>query len=305
MALLIAAMIVIAGCASPLVLQDDEALAVISYRVGDDGHILVDTMVNGEGPFQFALDTGASISVLFDRTRKAAGLALLENETVMVQGMVGSGDFPVVNVPALSVGSETWENARVVSLPANEPPLAQVDGILGVDFLRRYAVGLHAREHVVRLYAPASVSERSYLGWTSIPIQRLQVGTSDAAAYGIYLHIRAATIPAMLDLGSNANVMNWRAARAVGVLHRQPRKEEQLAGAVETAPITAELTVHELQVQDLFWRNRRFLIGDLQVFTVLGFDDRPMAIVGLEFFEERDLVIDFLRGRLLVRTARS
>ena len=63
--LILVALLALPGCAG--VLDLDGALAVTPYRIGENGRIVIDVRVNGEGPFDFALDTGASISAVFDR----------------------------------------------------------------------------------------------------------------------------------------------------------------------------------------------------------------------------------------------
>ena len=176
----------------------------------------------------------------------------------------------------------------------------EFDGILGVDFLRRYAVSVSVEDQVVRLYPSLLVSERSYRGWTSIRMQELSIGTGDSTAYTINLHINEVEIPAMLDLGAGSNLMNWHTARAIRV---EPRKSEpgtEIAGAVETVPVLAELEVDELRIENLVWRHSTFLISDFPIFEALNLESRLVAIIGPGLFNKRDFVIDFERMRMLV-----
>jgi predicted aspartyl protease len=297
---LLLVLILASGCASPLVLDDDDAVVVIPLEIGSDGHIIVQAGINGLGPFRFALDTGASISVVFDTTREEAGLQLAEGKQIVIQGMLSTGAFPLTTIDKLTIGGESWTNARVASLPADEPAFAKIDGILGIDFLRRYAVGVTASERVVRLYPPQVVSERSYLGWTSVPMNRLHIGTGDATAYTISLQINQVEIPAMLDLGTGSNLMNWHTARAIQVRPSKSDRGSEISGAVETAPVVAELEVERLRIGDLSWKDKTFLISDFPIFDALGLDGRLVAIIGPNLFSERDFVIDFKRERMLI-----
>ena len=297
---LLVAVFLAAGCADQLVLDDDGALLVIPHEVGSQGHIIVKTMINDHGPYRFALDTGASISVVFDKTREAAGLELLAGEQVLVHGMIGSGHFPLTTVTELKVGKESWRNARLASLPGNRQVPTEIDGILGVDFLSRYAVGVSAEERVVRLYPPELVSNRSYSGWHSIPMRKLQVGDGTAFAYSINLEINKIPIPAILDLGAGFNLMNWRAASAIRVKPKGAMSRKVIYGAVEDARIVAELDVEKLRVASLHWRHRTFFISKFSIFEVLDLENKPAAIVGPGFFKDRDFVIDFVRDRLLI-----
>jgi hypothetical protein len=121
---LLVALFLATGCADQLVLDDDGALLVIPHEVGSQGHIIVQATINDHGPYRFALDTGASISVVFDKTREQSDLELLAGEQVLVHGMIGSGHFPLTNVTEFKIGNESWSNARMASLPGNSsvPP---------------------------------------------------------------------------------------------------------------------------------------------------------------------------------------
>ena len=293
--------VLVCGCAAPLVLDDDNAAVVVPLEIGSEGRIIVEARINDLGPFKFALDTGASISVVLDTTRERAGLELAEGKRVVIQGMVSSGTFPLTTIAELTIGDDSWTSTRVASMPADSVAFTGIDGILGMDFLRRYAIGVSPRDQVVRLYPSQIVSKRTYRGWTSIPMQPLQIGEGNAMTYTIELHINEIAIPTMLDLGAgSSNLMNWHTARAIQVRPSKPRRGTELSGAVETVPIVAELQVDRLRIGNISWSDTTFLISDFPIFEVLGLDDRPAAIVGPSLFHERDFVIDFERQRMMI-----
>ena len=138
------------GCAS--VLDEDGALAIAPYTIQDDGRIVVNARVNGHGPFVFALDTGATISVVFDGLREELSLEDVPGISLKIHGMVGSGIYPLVNITSLAVGREVWDQPRVAAMPRSTVASASIDGILGVDFLRRYAVGFSIADRVIRFF---------------------------------------------------------------------------------------------------------------------------------------------------------
>ena len=297
-------LILASGCGSPLVLDDDGALVSIPHETGSQGHIIVEAMINDQGPFKFALDTGASMSIIFDQTREKAGLDIDNDKRVLIAGTVGIGDFPVSNIASLDVGSESWTNAPVASLPALDDIPLEIDGILGIDFLSRYAVGVSPGDQVVRLYPPTVVSERSYWGWTSIPMQQLQIGEGGASAYTINLYVGDVTIPALLDLGAGTNLMNWNAARALRIRPKRSGNTNRIFGAIGVVPVITQLDVEQLMIETIQVRNRTFFVSDFSIFEVLGLEDRPAAIVGPGLFKEREFVIDFERNRMLLRSGK-
>jgi len=299
--LLLAAIAAASGCAG--VFEEDGASAVVPYRIGDKGQIIVEANINDQGPFDFALDTGASISVIFDETCDKCQLERRDSRRVLIQGMVGSGEFPTTKIDRLNIGGITWVGARTAVMPGDTISGAEIDGILGVDILGNYAIGYSVKERVIRFYPPELVSERSYKGWSSIPLRELKTGVGDTTLHTIDLEISGNEIMALFDLGAGPNMMNWRALRFIGVPLRKQRRENKVSGAVESTSIDAELHVDVVKTANLYWRNKTFLVADIHILDVLQLDHRPIAIVGVGLFNQRDFVIDYARGRLLVRTS--
>ena len=300
-AIWLATALLLSGCAS--VLDEDGALAIARYGIEQDGRIVIDARVNGQGPFSFALDTGASISVVFDKLSDELALEPVPGKTLMIHGILASGEFPLMDVARLEVGREVWINPRIASLPSYAVAGTGIDGVLGLNFLRRYAVGFSTRERVVRLYPPELVSRRSYKGWTAIPLKPQYIGTSGAAIYVFEITVNEQQIPAMFDLGSGVNVLNWAAASSLGLEPITSKEDTVLSGVIERAPIVAELRIEKVITERASWRNEQFMVADLEIFETLMRGGTPFALLGAELFNQRDFIIDFTRSRLLVKFA--
>ena len=292
--------IVLSACASTL--DYDGALAVAPYHLVKDGRIVVEAYVNGKGPFDFALDTASSITIVFEDLRKRLELEPIPGTSAIVHSIASSGQFPVHRVNRFQVGDEIWVNARVVSLPGETEAVTEIDGVLGVDFLRRYAIGFSTKEGLVRLYAPHLVREKSYRGWVSIPLEPVHIRDVGAALYFFDIEFGPLTMPALFDLGSGANIMNWPGARSLGVTPKDLSKRHAVSGALGTAPIAAQIEVNELTTRGIRWRNEIFAVADFEIFTTLQYDESPLAISGSGLFNQRDFVIDFVGNRLLVKS---
>lgn len=282
-------------------LDEDGALAVTAYDIKQNGRIVVNVEVNGAGPFQFALDTAASISVIFETLRNELQLDAVPGFAVVIHGIVASGQFPLLQVDSLDIGSERWVDARMAGLPGDTDASLNIDGILGVDFLERYAVGFSTRDRAIRLYPPELVSRRNYRGWTSVPLRPDYVGDSGAALYFIELIISGRTIPAIFDLGAGLNVVNQAAADRLGLTRVRSKAPDVLSGAIGSARVVAKFKADEVTAGQLRWRNEEFLIADLEIFATLMQADTPFALVGAGLFTQRDFIIDFNQRRLLVK----
>jgi len=287
------------GCAA--VLNEDDALTAIPYRIGRGGHVIVEAYVNHQGPFDFACDTGASISVVLAGIPDVSGLEPLADSYVSIQGLVASGRYPVGIAKSIRVGSESWADSRIAIIPGAVAASMGLDGILGTDFLSHYSVGVAFKDKILRLYDPVLTGDRSYRGWNIVPLKPLRLGEANAVVYTIDLTIGSQIIPALFDLGATSNIMNWRAARALNVRPIRSRSGDQFSGALDSVPVRAELELKQVTTAGIHWRNRTFVIADFPVFGALDLLNRPMAIVGTDIFGGRDLVIDFARNRVLVK----
>ena len=299
--LLFATGFVLSACAS--ILDEDGALAIAPYHILNGGRIVIEALINDQGPFLFALDTGSSISIVFDELRNNLELESAPGKSRNIQGMVASGRFPVLRISRLQVGREIWADPMIVSLPGETEASAKIDGILGIDFLRRYAVGFSTKDRVLRLYPPNLVRNRSYRGWAYVPLELVNIGESGPALYFFEIEIDGQKIPALFDLGAELNIINWPAARSLRLVSVVRREDELLSGALESTPVGARFNPKEVTTAGIRWRNEVFLVADLEIFATLQHGDSPLAILGSSLFNQRDFVIDFVRNRLLVKVA--
>lgn len=298
---MLVAMLALPGCASQLALDQDEALTVIPHRTGNFGHIVVDVMIDNHGPFTFAVDTGASISIIYENVRTTSLVKPVPGVRAHVLGMTGSGEFPVVDVEQISVGTEDWNNPRVVLLPQDSIMAREVDGILGVDFLSRYAVWYSQKDRVLRFYPRQVVARRVYHDWNSVDLSEMRVGDGSVTIRFFYIFISGERIPTIFDLGATFNVMNRKAARVLDVRARTPADTTKVYGVIGQIPILANVLIWRLRIESMYWRNRTFLVGEFPMFEALNLNRNPVAIAGISFFKERDFIVDFAGERLLVR----
>jgi len=104
-----------------------------------DNDLFVKAFVNGKGPFNFVVDTGASgIGRLDERIVKELGLVAIDS----TKNYDGSGKYqmvPVLMVSKLQIGDVEVENAELLSRNYNTNPKKDkipTDGIIGRDFLQ-------------------------------------------------------------------------------------------------------------------------------------------------------------------------
>ncbi|HEY8326354.1 MAG: retropepsin-like aspartic protease [Ktedonobacterales bacterium] len=158
---------------SPVTLANTPAHGITvpaEIRHGDRGAtlVVVDVMIHGKGPYQMALDTGASLT-LIDRS-----LALQLGLTVAgppedITGVGGQQRVTPVTISQWSVGQAQFPTMTITSAPLSDlKDSAGVDGLLGSDVLDRYgAVTVDYTDSQVTFYQIAPGSGGSSSGASS------------------------------------------------------------------------------------------------------------------------------------------
>ncbi|MCW2897847.1 MAG: hypothetical protein JWO67_112 [Streptosporangiaceae bacterium] len=114
--------------------------------------VFVQVMVNGRGPFDFILDTGASSSSV-DRSLVQQLQLPMTGSTAYVQGIAGEALAPVVRVRGWTLGGQPL---RARTMPMFELGDSRVAGLLGSDELRRFgAVTVDYRRQKLTLHNSA------------------------------------------------------------------------------------------------------------------------------------------------------
>lgn len=299
--LFLATTFILSSCATSLELNN--ALAITPYTILQSGRIVVEVRVNDQGPYRFALDTGSSISVIFDELRDELELDTIPGESITMHGLVASEEFSLLDVARLQLGHETWLNPRIASLPGDTAAAVDIDGILGIDFLRQYAIGFSTGDRAVRLYSPDLFRDDAYRGWASVSFDYLNLGEGNAALYFFKVEIGGQKVKALFDLGAGLNLINWPGARALRLTAIGKEGREILAGIVEDTPVVAQFSARDVATAGIHWRNELFVVADLEIFETLQQVDDPFVILGSGLFRQRDFVIDFARSRLLVKVS--
>ena len=106
----------------------------VPYRLTDTNHFLVRVRINGKGPFNFLVDSGAPALFIATETAKKIGLTPTRDKFwTPVDRLEIEGGSRLVNVKA-----RVEDPFQLVGMNALGLPGASIDGILGFTILARY-----------------------------------------------------------------------------------------------------------------------------------------------------------------------
>lgn len=93
---------------------------------------------NGSGTARFGLDTGATVTAVSPRALRAVGINPVRDNigTVPVITANGTISVPLITLDRIEALGQTQTSLTVQATPM--PPELQIDGLLGLDFLRVY-----------------------------------------------------------------------------------------------------------------------------------------------------------------------
>lgn len=133
----------------------DPALGEIAMRMAgpNEAALMVDVFLNGEGPYEFVLDTGATFTCVSRPRAEELDLPARRGATGFGAGIGGTGRVDLVRVDSLRVGEARAFDltACVLDLDHLDVLGTEIDGLLGLNVLREFTVTLDFERGVIRL----------------------------------------------------------------------------------------------------------------------------------------------------------
>ncbi|HYW17219.1 MAG TPA: retroviral-like aspartic protease family protein [Allosphingosinicella sp.] len=264
----------------------DEALAIggddIEARKAET-RLSVEVRVNGRGPYQFVVDSGADTSVVGLRIARELQLPL--GTPVTLNNMTDRNIVDRVRVDSLSLGPSTIRNLQL-------PALREADlggaGMIGIDALARQRLMMDFEKRLIRV-EDASKPARSTPG-EIVVTARLQRGQL------ILTEVKAGrlTLDAVIDTGSQITIGN-SALRDKLVRRRLGKFRTVTATGVTGRTMELQLAqVGELRLGSVTLRNVPMAFADVPPFQVFGLADKPALLLGTDLLETfRRISLDF------------
>ncbi|MCR5880341.1 retroviral-like aspartic protease family protein [Phenylobacterium sp. J367] len=274
--------------------SDDPSAPPVSLDVQEskNEHLLAPVTINGQGPYHFLLDTGANASCVSARLMN--DLLLPPGPPTRVHTVVGVKTRPSVMIDRLTVGARNRRRVRAPALPIRG---ADVDGVLGIDWLKGQRLTMDFKASSIAI--TSSRPDRPSEGTVVVPARRRlgQLTIVDADLSG-------ERISAMIDSGAHVSLCNAPLRDLVMAAEiRRGRSEPPMA--VELESLAGERFEGQLfflpflRLGGLHLGNVAVVYADMHVFKIWGLKDAPALVLGMDLLKQFDAVaLDFGRSQV-------
>ena len=247
----------------------------------------------GSRPAVFAIDTGASDSLLVGRFAEEAGLQD-RSSAILITGANGAASNRVVTVPSLTVGYATAQDVRFFvygrPLPVARSDGTPVDGLFGGDFLANYDLELDLSAQKVGIF------QSEHCGGSGFrPLGPIEFVVPIALSHNhvfVTASVDGHEMPFVLDSGASQTSLTSESARALGLTSDSMAADPALnVRGTGSRRVVARL--HHFQ---------DFVLGNDHVHNpVIAVHDGSMNILGDDFLRRNRIWLSYGNHRLHVR----
>lgn len=293
-ALALAASSVAAAAEPPTADAPDSAAQTEIVQLTNDRHqrMTVPVMIEGEGPFDFMVDTGSEATVVTDRVRDRLDLARAGNAVVV--GMASRVPVDLIRLDGLEFAARVFDGLEAPVLEARH---VGADGILGLNALQDLRVLIDFRQRTIAVDDAANLGGNR--GYEIVIRARRKLG-------------RLIITDAMIDNVRTSVIIDTGAQTSIGNLAlrnrlRARKGEDILSTDVNGFEITGSMDLaRSLRMGDMYMSNVPILFADGPAFRQLDLVSRPALILGMYDLRGFDrLAIDFASRTILLDMPRA
>jgi len=272
----------------------EDLLFASPTRLDHIGRIVAPVMVNGQGPFRFIVDTGASRSTVSPRLAQTLGLTPAAELPLKVNGITGTADVPSVAIHRIQAGDLVIEDTRLPVVWA--PLMAGADGILGVAGLKGERIFVDFKHNRV-------VISRTRNGGTPQGFDRVPARLLPGGLLVVSARVGGVRVEAVIDTGSERTIANHALRDALA----WRRRKGEVARVTDVYGATTEVASGQVDKAPTIdfggvkISNVTVVYGNFHIFRVWGMESRPALIIGMDVLGTVNaLAIDFQRSELYI-----
>lgn len=288
--------------ATPADIESAPTAVTVPYRLSSAGRMIVDISVNNASPAPFVIDTGATMSVIYDAEASQRGL-IPTDQTVLVRGLVSVGRRPVTRNAVFKIGGRNFDMERIAVL--KKPEISdQVIGLLGSDLLSDQIIVLNNETMTATFVPNEDVDSKAFKGWRKITLHGQTKGVPNVGLHFAKIKVGDQIVPILFDTGANLNFINWDFATMdddIRQLEIDLLKAGELQGALNTTSLTRATILNDFSIGRQYWPKVPVTIIELDPLSTVAPVEQPMMIAGANLFTPWTFAIDLSEDVIYIR----
>ncbi len=266
----------------------------LAIEAGTDtaNRMTVPVMINGQGPFQFVIDTGADRTVISQEL--ADRLALPALGKAKLHAMTGTAMVRVVKIDKVQVSTNIARNVRAAALPARN---LGADGLLGIDSLKGQRVIMDFREQTARIVPAirngktAPEDEGMIVVTAQTRLGQLVMVDADANGQKVWV---------VVDTGAQNSVGN---SRLKSLLVKRnagfPLKPIGMTDVLGKTMAAEYAVVEKMRFGSIAMSGAAIAFADAHPFKLFALHNKPSLLLGMEGLRSFDRIsVDFANKKL-------
>ena len=245
--------------------------------------LTVEVHVNGRGPYQFLVDSGADTSVVGQRI--ARDLNLAAGAPVVLNSMTASALVPRVVVGELALGSSRIQDMLLPVLLERD---LGGDGMVGIDALVQQRLMMDFEKRVIKV-EDARIPARMLDGEIVVTARRRrgQLILTQVSAAG-------RQVEAVVDTGSQITIGNLLLRDQLIRGNRDKFVDLEVMGVTGVTIKIQLARIAELRLGKVTLRDVPIAFADVPPFHVFGLDKEPALLLGTDLLDTfRRVSLDF------------
>lgn len=284
-----------------------EPIAALPYRIDYDGLITVKATVNGGGPYDFVLDTGSTLTLVFETFADEMDFAPTGEAPRRVLGLVGFGAVDTYHIGDIALGAAAITDHIGAILPDWGAPRRTPAGIIGLDFLRQYALYFDRDASMLYLYPHGGIPKNLTRNLVSVKLTPNSFGSRYDALYTVHGRLnRSRDMTFIFDLGSASTLVNYAAAERIysGTVIRSLGEGlttgSRLKDIFDDRTQAKTALIKELRIGRVSWSNHGVWVYDSPLFDELNVQKLAYGLAGVDLILDRNFALDFGENNLFI-----
>lgn len=235
----------------------------------------VPVMINGHGPYQFVVDTGADRTVISKEL--AEKLALPKSGTAKLHAMGGAAQVNIVKIDRVQVSTNITKHVKAAALPRR---YIGADGLIGIDSLKRQRIVIDFVASTMSLQPSDTpedvVPEGSDVIVVTARTRLGQLVLADADANGQKVWV-------IVDTGAQNSVGNTRLRKLMAQRNPDvPVKPVEMIDVLGKSTQADYTVVNRLRIGGVMLGNAALAFVDAHPFKLFELERKPSMLLGME-----------------------